>query len=83
LLRRLTAFFARRSAGCRREKNPDARIRDVEPHAAAKKAKNIMVTAAGGRWRFTLAILNVPECETSAMPGTVTGLKRVAGAPAR
>jgi hypothetical protein len=77
------ASFIAALQGCRKQENLDVRIRNVEPHAAAKKAKNIMVTAAGGWWRFTPAILNLPECESLAKPGTVKGLKRVAGAHPR
>jgi hypothetical protein len=61
-----SGVFLRRSVGCRKDENPDVRNRDVEPQAAAKKAKNIMVAAAGGRWRLGPAILNLPECESSA-----------------
>lgn len=64
LITTTAGVFLRRFAGYLNEENPDVRIHDVEPYVAAKKAKNIMATAAGGRRRFLLAILELTNCES-------------------
>jgi hypothetical protein len=53
--------------------NPEKHIDDVKPHAAAKKAKNIMAKAACGRWQFLIANLNLTNCESSAMLNLMDG----------